>query len=59
MDMLAKTLTEVRTRQERRRRTRVLRAELAGYSTPAERIELEEIFARHETTPEDFLRAVA
>lgn len=35
---------------ERRRRLRRLRAELADYRTPAERAELDAIFARYDTT---------
>jgi hypothetical protein len=60
---VTKTLTEIREgarrAKARRERTRRLRAELESYSTPAERAELEAIFARHQTTLSDVLRNAA
>jgi hypothetical protein len=38
------------TDQEGRARYRTLERELAGFSTPAERLEIEEIVARHSDT---------
>jgi molecular chaperone GrpE (heat shock protein) len=56
-------LTEIRetTRRAKARREHIrrLRAELESYQTPAERAELDAIFARHETTVSDLLRHAA
>ena len=55
------TITEIRENvrraKARRDRIRRLRAELAGYRTPAERAELDAILARHETNLADVIRA--
>ena len=54
-------LTRIRTAAqrsaERRERVRRLRRELADYSTPAERAELDAILARHGTSVPELLRA--
>ena len=47
----------VRSSADRRQRRRRLQNELASYSTPAERAELEAMLERHGTTVAELLRS--
>lgn len=59
METLTSLRLAARRAAERRRRTRQLSEELAGYRTASERAELAALCARHDTTPDELLRNVA
>ena len=47
--------TTLQARRQERRRRRRLRSELSGYTTPAERHELEALLYRYDTTIEEIV----